>query len=282
MLYGGQGLKQPPERAIHCSGALLTVNSMAIGLITNTEVFMKEIHVLSDIDSISQAVAEKWRVLSEQAISGHGGFHIALSGGTTPRRLFEFLATSDYSKRIDWSRVHIYFGDERSVPADHEDSNFKMASDALLDRVKVPGSQVYRMPADADDIQKAAEEYSSLLKNKLPVSDDGQVQFDLVLLGMGDDGHTASLFPGTTILEETDKLVSAVYVDKMATWRMSLTFPVINNARNIALLVAGENKKEILEKVLDDTSVAPTYPVQMIRARGNIDWYIDAAAAPSV
>jgi 6-phosphogluconolactonase len=207
---------------------------------------MKEIHVLPDIDSISQAVAEKWRVLSEQAISGHGGFHIALSGGSTPRHLFEFLATSDYSTRIDWSNTHIYFGDERSVPADHKDSNYKMARDSLLERVKIPGSQVYRMPADADDIQNAAEEYSSLLKNKL---------------------------------EEADKLVSAVYVDKMATWRMSLTFPVINNARNIALLVAGDNKKEILAKVLDDTAAAPVYPVQMIQAQGNIDWYIDAAAA---
>jgi len=243
---------------------------------------MKEIHVLPDIDSISQIVAEQWQILSEQAIAAHNGFHIALSGGSTPRRLFEFLATSAYSTSIDWSRTHVYFGDERSVPADHKDSNFKMASDALLDRVKIPGAQIYRMSADAEDIQKAADDYSALLGMKLPMSDDGQIQFDFVLLGLGDDGHTASLFPDTAILEEKDKRVSAVYVDKMSTWRMSLTLPVINNARNIAMLVAGENKKTILAKVLDDTATTALYPVQMLQPRGKIDWYIDSAAAQAI
>ncbi|NOX43648.1 MAG: 6-phosphogluconolactonase [Gammaproteobacteria bacterium] len=243
---------------------------------------MNNITIFSDINEISQAVAKKWAVLSEQAISDHGGFHVALSGGSTPAHLYNYLATSAYKQRINWDKTYIYFGDERSVSPDHKESNFKMASDTLLDKVDIPVSQIYRMKAEVAEIEESAVEYAALLKDKLPMSENGESQFDLVLLGMGDDGHTASLFPGTQILQEKSELVRAVFVEKMKTWRMSITFRAINNARNIAVLVTGENKKKVLSKVLETGVANPLYPIMMIQPSGHIEWYIDAAAASGV
>lgn len=239
---------------------------------------MREIHILADIDEISHVVAKKWAQLSEHAINDHGGFHIALSGGSTPRRLYEYLASSDFSDQLNWPKTHIYFGDERSVAPDDEESNFKMATDAMLAHVAIPATQVYRMQAEADDIQQSVVQYSELLNHKLPANKQGLPCFDLVLLGMGDDGHTASLFPGTTILEEKEKPVAAVYVEKLKAWRMSITYPMINSACNVAIMVAGENKKEVIAQVLGEMGSA--YPVQRVQPDGNLDWYIDKAAAP--
>ena len=240
---------------------------------------MTGIHILADIDAISHCVAEKWIALSADAIKKRQAFHVALSGGSTPKRLYQRLAEPAYSQKIDWHNTHIYFGDERSVPPQDSDSNFKMASDALLNQVDIPAANIHRMPADSEDIQKSADDYASLLEKNLSGtgSTTGDVKFDLVLLGMGDDGHTASLFPGTTILQEKARLVSAVYVEKLSTWRMSLTFPVINNARNIAVMVTGENKKEILAIVHGNAE--PVYPIQLLEPQGEIDWYIDESAA---
>ena len=240
---------------------------------------MTAIHILADIDAISSSVAEKWIALSAEAVEKRGAFHVALSGGSTPKRLYQRLAESAYSQKVDWHNTHIYFGDERSVPPQDADSNFKMASDAFLNQVDIPTANIHRMFADSDDIQKSADDYAGLLEKNLSCagSTEADIKFDLVLLGMGDDGHTASLFPGTSILQEKERLVSAVYVEKLSTWRMSLTFPVINNARCIAVMVAGESKKEVLAIVHGDAE--PVYPIQLLNPLGEIDWYIDESAA---
>lgn len=244
---------------------------------------MAGIHILSDIDSISRRVADKWITLSTLAIQSKGAFHVALSGGSTPKRLYERLAEPEYSQQIDWSKIYVYFGDERSVAPEHEDSNYKMAKTALFDKVNIPAGNIHRMHAESKDIDSSASEYESLLKNNLPVSTAGVVMFDLVLLGMGDDGHTASLFPDTKILSEKERFVSPVYVNKLSTWRMSLTFPVINSARHIFILIAGENKKAVMAEVLAenpaDEGEKPVYPIQMLDPVGDVDWYLDEQAA---
>lgn len=240
---------------------------------------MNNVKIFPDVAAISQAIAKKWSILSEQAISEHGGFHVALSGGSTPRHLFDYLATSTYRDSINWEKTHIYFGDERSVPPEHEESNYNMARHALLDKVNIPLSQIYRMKGEAPVIEDSAIEYAALLKKMLPASKKGESQFDLILLGMGDDGHTASLFPDTQILQEKSELVCAVFVEKMKTWRISITYRVINNARNIVVMVVGENKKNVLTHVLETQVAELLYPITMIQPTGNMEWYIDTAAA---
>jgi 6-phosphogluconolactonase len=238
-----------------------------------------EIRVFKDLEELSEAVAQQWIQLSQQAVRSRGTFHVALSGGSTPRFLFEKLATLKIADQIDWMNTHCYFGDERSVPPDHADSNFRMAKESLFDQVNIPPSQIYRMQAEKQDIKAAAKDYAAVLQKTLTVDPAGVVQFDLVLLGMGDDGHTASLFPATDILRNEVDLVAAVYVEKLHTWRMSITFPVINHARNIWILVAGRAKADVLQQVLAAEHLDQLYPIQMIKPQGVLEWFVDAAAA---
>ena len=240
---------------------------------------MGHIHIYSGKEELTNAVAQRWAELSKQAIAKHGAFHAALSGGSTPRMLYERLAMPDLVNRIDWSKTYLYFGDERSVPLDNADSNYRMAKESLLDHINISTSQVFPMQAAAEDIHACANDYASILKGHLPTSEQGGVRFDLILLGIGDDGHTASLFPDTEILNQHEKLVDAVYVKKLNTWRMSLTLPVINDAQNIIVLVSGGGKADILHQVLDEPPRSRPFPIQLIEPHGTMEWYVDAAAA---
>ena len=237
------------------------------------------IHIFPDLNDLYAAVTERWRELAVDAVNDHGEFHVALSGGTTPRYLYEQLATPALAKVLPWHTTHIYFGDERCVPPDHKDSNFHMASEALLRHVPIPQQQIYRIEADIPEPAVGASRYEQQLGASLPRDNRNGKYFDLIMLGLGPDGHIASLFPDSDILTEHNKLVSAVHVDKIQAWRISLTFIAIGLARHVIILVAGENKSDIIAKVLGNRPHSEAFPVEMIPSSTNPEWYLDAAAA---
>lgn len=242
------------------------------------------VHIYDDVADAVHAAAQCWVELAAQAITARSEFHVALSGGTTPRALYECLASAEFSAQIAWQHVHIWFGDERTVPPQHPDSNYRMAHDVLLHHVPVPPTHIHRMEGEQENVQEAAHAYQAQLMAYLPVSDSpnaaGIPQFDLMLLGLGPDGHVASLFPGTSILTERAQWVAAVFVEKLNTWRISLTLPVIDSAKYIMLLVAGASKADIVGEIFSARPAAGgRYPVEMIHSGAVMDWYLDAAAA---
>jgi 6-phosphogluconolactonase len=240
--------------------------------------FFGELRIHTDADALIDTVVERWISLADGAISARGKFHVALSGGSTPRALYSRLAHTEFASRLAWDRVHVYFGDERTVPPDHADSNYRMAKEILLDHVPVPALQIHRIEGEALDPHAAAAKYTRVLTKNLPLSAQGVVQFDLLLLGVGPDGHIASLFPGSPVLHERARLVEAVHVDKLNTWRITVTLPVIDHSRHVVILVSGESKAPILRDVFS-TRQAPPYPVQLINPQGTLEWHIDQAAA---
>jgi 6-phosphogluconolactonase len=232
------------------------------------------IQVVVDAPAIAVVAAEKIISLANTAISQRGSFSIALSGGSTPKTLFQLLATDSYSKRIDWKSWRIYFGDERCVPPIHPDSNFRMASEALLDHVPIPPDHIHRMKGEIEP-QEAAIEYGQRLKQNF-----GDGGLDVILLGMGDDGHTASLFPHTAALGETSHRCVANYVEKLGVWRITMTAPFINRARQVIVMVSGAAKAKRIDQVLQGPSDPQTFPIQMIDpVEGELLWLMDAAAA---
>ena len=234
----------------------------------------QRIVIASDVNNLSQAAATQLIKCAREAIRQHGAFYLALSGGSTPVHLHETLALPAYQQQIEWDKVHIYFGDERNVPSDHPDSNYRMAQETLLTKVPIPSSQVHAMPTGCEEMQDCARRYAELLA-RLPQR-HGKPCFDLILLGMGNDGHTASLFPQTTILAECDRSVAAVYVAKLSSWRVSLTYPVINLANAVMILVSGPAKAEMLYEVFNEPK--HDYPIQRIHNE-HLEWYVDTAAA---
>ena len=238
--------------------------------------FQPEIKVLPDPQAIAVEGAQRVARAAEEAIELAGRFAIGLAGGSTPRALYRVLAGS-YREEIDWAKVEIFFGDERCVPADHPESNYRMVHETLLSKLPIPGDNVYRMRGEIEP-EEAAKEYGIMLKEKF-----GDSGFDLILLGMGEDGHTASLFPGTAAASETHHRCVANYVEHSTTgrsWRITLTAPFINRCREVVLLVAGANKAKMLSEVLEGPRQPDRLPVQLIRPEtGKLTWLIDAAAA---
>ena len=237
------------------------------------------LQIFDDVTTLNEAVAHQWRKIAESAIHDRGVFHVALAGGGTPRKLYERLTQPDYRDGLPWKLTHVYFGDERCVPQDHAHSNYRMASEALLSHVPIPPSQAHAMFDPSLSTEKNVEHYATLLANHLPTSVSGQPIFDLILLGMGDDGHTASLFPGTEILHETNRAVAAQWVQKLDAWRISLTFPTINAARNVAILVAGASKADRMAEIADNETSNTSYPIQQVNPTGRLHWYLDHDAA---
>jgi 6-phosphogluconolactonase len=233
-----------------------------------------EIKVLPDPAAVAAEAAERVVRAADEAIVLAGRFSFVLAGGSTPKALYELLASGQYRDQIDWPHVEIYFGDERTVPPDHKDSNYGMASEAMLAKLPIPESRVYRMRGEIDP-EEAAKEYGLLLKEKF--GDGGP---DLVLLGMGDDGHTASLFPGTTALAETKHRAFANPVPKLNTTRLTMTAPFINRARKVLITVTGANKAQRLAEVLEGPRDPERLPVQLIQPQsGRLTWLVDSAAA---
>jgi 6-phosphogluconolactonase len=238
---------------------------------------MRNLIVYPDSHSFIDGTVDFIVELTAQAIAERGRFTIALSGGGTPRPVYARLATAGYRERIDWSKVHIFFGDERCVPPDDTRSNYHMAREALLDHVALSPDHVHRIQGEIDPAQ-AALTYAQELRQLFRTS--AFPAFDLICLGLGDNGHTASLFPGTAALREKDRWVVAQYVEVLTTWRVTFTAPLINAARHSAFLVEGAGKAEVLWRVLEGPYQPDVLPAQMIQpVSGQLHWLVDTAAA---
>jgi len=244
---------------------------------------MPKITVYPDNDSLIRGAADFIVELAVQAIAARGRFTLALSGGNTPRPLYARLATPAYRDRIDWAKVHIFFGDERCVPPDDPRSNYRMVREALLDQVPLPAGNVHRLRGE-DPPEQAAADYARVLQKTFggdaAAGGPPPEGFDLILLGMGDNGHTASLFPGLAVVTETRRWVMAQYVEVAGMWRLTLTPVLINAARQVAFLVSGGGKAEVLHRVLEGPYQPVALPSQIIKpSHGELRWLLDATAA---
>ena len=245
---------------------------------------LPEIEVFETRDLLTSAAAECFVTLADAAIRARGKFTVALSGGTTPQAMYGRLAEATYQSRVRWEDVHFFWGDERCVPADDPANNAWMARAALLDRVPVRGQQIHRVRTE-DSPTEAAASYEAELRAAFgtPVgapAHESNSRFDLVLLGLGADGHTASLFPGLAAADEAARWVVAEYVPSVSMWRVTLTPVVINAAAEIVFLVAGSEKASILQRVLEGPHDPRHLPAQVIMpSAGRLRWLVDAAAA---
>lgn len=236
-----------------------------------------DLRVFPDAPSLSRAAAGEFVSCATEAIQRRGRFDVALAGGSTPRSVYSLLAAR-HSNDLEWDKVHLFFGDERHVPPDDAGSNFRMVRESLLAAPAIRAT-VHRIEAERD-AATAADRYEATLRRHFQVSPPAQPRFDLVLLGMGADGHTASLFPGTSALAEMSRAVVANAVPQLNTDRITLTFPVLNNAARVIFLVAGGDKAAMLRCALRGDPAGAHYPVQAVRpASGTLTWMIDAAAA---
>jgi 6-phosphogluconolactonase len=217
---------------------------------------------------------------AKREVAQKGTFSLALSGGSTPRMLYELLARPDMAAEMPWDHTQIFWGDERHVGPDDPESNYRMAREALLDKVPIPQANVHRIPAELANAETVAVAYEDELRRAFGLEPGEWPRFDLILLGMGDDGHTASLFPHTQALHETKRLVVANPVPKLQTTRITLALPVINNAERIWFLIAGGTKAGILRQVLEGSADPETYPAQLINpVDGELFLLLDATAA---
>jgi 6-phosphogluconolactonase len=222
--------------------------------------------VLPDLQSINREAARRFVRLA----NAHSPFFVALAGGNTPRGLYELLARPPYRDQINWSTVHLFWGDERCVPPDHPQSNYRMVEQSLLSHIDIPVQNIHRIKGELDP-QQAAATYADRLREILASG-----QLDLVLLGMGSDGHTASLFPGTLALRERKRTVVSLYVDKLDAWRVTMTLPMLNRARNILFLVSGAAKAPALARIVDGDPL----PARRVRpVHSQVTWLVDRAAA---
>ncbi len=241
---------------------------------------MSNLHVFADHPAFVDGSADFIAGAAASAIAARGRFTMALSGGGTPKPIYARLASADFQARIDWSKVHIFFGDERCVPPDDTRSNYRMAREVLLDHVALPVENIHRFRGE-DDPAREALRYAQVLAGLYRTT--AFPAFDLILLGMGDNGHTASLFPGTAALRETERWVVAQYVEVMTTWRVTFTAPLINAARLVAFLAEGAGKAPMLWNVLTGPYQPDVWPSQLIQpVNGELHWLVDAAAAAKV
>lgn len=236
-----------------------------------------QVQVFSDLEEISHKAAEVFTNFSRSCIASQKKFSAAISGGSTPRKLYRLLGSAEYSPQVDWQRVHLFWADERCVPKEHEESNFKAAFDRLLSKASIPDENIHRIRGE-EDPERGARDYEEDIRKFFGMS--GLPMFDLVILGMGEDGHTASLFPGSSLLEERIRLAAPVYLDRPNRNRITLTLPVLNNATQILFLVAGHSKADIVYEILGDGRKKERYPAGLISPdHGSVTWLIDQEAA---
>ena len=271
----------------------------------------RDIVLCRDIAELSRQSAERFRQLAVETVEAAGRMTVALSGGSTPKHLYSLLASPDYRNQIPWNNVQLFWGDERCVPPDHPGSNFRMAQEALLSRIQIPAENIHRMHGEQEP-QDAAAEYEKELQIFFGLKSGALPRFDLILLGIGEDGHTASLFPGSEALTpsfvlprltgeergggvahdrpsqshhgrigaETVRLVVAPFVAKLNSYRLTLTLPVLNNAAEVWFLVTGGSKAAALKEVLSGSSDLPAAKVQPVD--GKLTWFVTQDAAPGV
>jgi 6-phosphogluconolactonase len=233
--------------------------------------------VLENPEEVARAAADRFVELAQVAITGRGRFSAALAGGSTPKRTYELLASEDYRNRVAWAKVHVFFGDERCVGPEDPESNYRMARSAMLSHLPIPAQNVHRLVGEG-----APEASARLYIDELRSFFEGASwpRFDLVFLGLGDDGHTLSLFPGTAALKEERAWVVANWVEKFKTFRLTLTAPAINRAVQIVFLVTGEGKARRLPEVIRGPRDTERLPSQLIQpVDGSLAWFVDKAAA---
>lgn len=234
--------------------------------------------VCADHAALNVRAAEYFRDLAKKSIFGSGTFNVALSGGSTPKSLYALLATPEWNAQIQWNHIHFFWGDERCVPITHPDSNYAMVERELLSKVNVPPGNVHRFPVELNEPAAIAAAYERDLKEHFGAN--GIPRFDLVLLGLGENGHTASLFPNCPALKETSRLVVADWVEEVKAHRLTMTAPLINAARQIVFLVSGPGKAQVLQDVLNGPKDPEKLPAQLIApTSGKLTWLADKDAA---
>ncbi len=244
-----------------------------------TDILHTTITVLPDLEAVSSRAAEIFLDSSRNCINARGRFAVALSGGSTPRRLYSLLGSGRYRDEIDWKHVHLFWADERCVPGDHQESNFKAAFDLFLSKVPVPPGNIHRIKGEKG-AGAAAGEYESDLRKFF--SAPASPSFDLIILGVGEDGHTASLFPGSPSLAEVSKLAVPVFKESPGINRVTLTFPVLNSASQVLFLVSGRAKGPVVHDILE-TGNAEHYPAGLVLPeRGGATWLLDSEAAEAL
>jgi 6-phosphogluconolactonase len=237
----------------------------------------REIKIFETPAKLFEAAAQEFISQALEAIRSQGVFSVALSGGSTPKSLYSLLA-SDSTQNVPWDQTRFFWSDERHVPPDHPDSNFRMAYEAMLSKVPVPAGNIFRVHSEDANAELAAAEYEQDLYRAFKLAPGEFPRFDLILLGIGPDGHTASLFPETTALKESKRLVVANWVEKFNTYRITFTLPVLNAAACVMFLVTGNEKGDALQQVFSQQPDGP--PAKMVRpANGRLLWLLDRAAA---
>lgn len=253
---------------------------------------MPDLRIFDSVSDFDHAAAQLFAASADEAIRTRGRFTVALSGGSTPRSMYSLLAAEQAGSKADgesqatnrsriaWENVQVFWGDERHVGPDDPQSNYRMSREALLDHVPIPPGNIHRVLAENPDAAAAAAEYETQVRQVFELGEGEFPRFDLVLLGMGPDAHTASLFPGTDVIHETQKLVAAPWVEKFKSHRITLTPPTLNAARQITFMIRGEDKAEALQAVRRGLLDPDRYPAQIIRpTQGKLIWLLDRAAA---
>lgn len=243
---------------------------------------LSNLRIVADSRELAHIAVEEYLRKSRDAVNKHGRFRVALSGGSTPTSLYQLLADPawPYVSEVPWSWTDFFWTDERHVPPDHPDSNFRMANEAMLIPARVPAENIHRIKTENGNTTEVARDYENTLRKVFSLTKDQFPRFDVILLGMGIEGHTASIFPGSPVLKEKRRLAAATYVEKLKTNRITLTIPVLNNADLILFLVSGPEKSDILRTVLEHAPNPNQYPAQAIKPlHGELLWLVDRAAA---
>lgn len=239
----------------------------------------RDVVVFPDLDAVSEEAARRFVAIANDAVAQANRCTVALAGGSTPERLYRLLASERYRDAVPWASLYIFFGDERCVPPDDRESNYRMAREAMLNHVPVLPEQIFRMEGERDP-QSAAMTYDATLGDAFALTPGRIPHFDLILLGMGPDGHTASLFPHTDGLQVVERLATANYVPKFDSWRLTLTYPVLDAARHVLFLVGGAEKADAVQRVIEGPFDPSEYPAQGVRTPdGTVTFLLDAAAA---
>ncbi|HEY9786095.1 MAG TPA: 6-phosphogluconolactonase [Candidatus Obscuribacterales bacterium] len=238
----------------------------------------RQLSIFDSVDDLVDVTIERFIWLSEEAIKRRGRFTVALSGGHTPKVIYERLASPEVAQRIEWSKVYFFMGDERCVPDDSEDNNFRMARLSMLSKLKIPHENLFPTQGQDKDPAQSALDYENTIRKFFGVKEGDWPAFDLMFMGLGPDGHTASLFPNTAALSEMRRLVVANYVERLKSWRITMTLPLINRSRHIIFVVSGSEKADVLADILSSDEVK--YPSQLVRPHeGELEWFVDREAA---